>query len=401
MSHQQRDSIAYIGLLAFPEGEAGSRRMLGIARTLAECGENVTVVAGRGEYSPVSLMQSPGALGTIRHVGIGEYDRNWPVPKKMWHVFFAGGQRTVQWLDNQPTKPKAVILYGTSAPFLTRLLGWCKHHKVPLICDVVEWYSAGQLGGGLVNPIHLEMQFALRRLVPQCDGVIGISSLLCNYYECRGCATLRMPPTLDTASVACRIDEPRAGGPIQIVYAGVPHKKDLLGNVIEGLKQYDPTGRQFRLTVLGPDARTLDRVFPGYPRAVVEAVGRIPHGEVLNRVRSADYTVLLRPNLRYANAGFPTKVVESMTCGTPVVCNLTSDLGQHLREGKNAVVCSDETPEAFVDALRRIAAMDHAEVRQMREEARKQAERDFDYREYADCMKMFLARVISPASDGI
>ena len=50
-------------------------------------------------------------------------------------------------------------------------------------------------------------------------------------------------------------------------------------------------------------------------------------------------------------AGFPTKVVESLALGTPVITNLTSDLGFCVFDGRNGVILDarseqDASPEA-------------------------------------------------------
>ena len=43
-------------------------------------------------------------------------------------------------------------------------------------------------------------------------------------------------------------------------------------------------------------------------------------------VKKADYSIIIRDNNLVTRAGFPTKFVESVACGTPVICNDNSDL---------------------------------------------------------------------------
>ena len=118
--------------------------------------------------------------------------------------------------------------------------------------------------------------------------------------------------------------------------------------------------------------------------------GRIPYVDVQEKIASADFTVLLRPNLRYANAGFPTKVSESMMCGTPVIANHTSDLNLYIRDGETGIVVSDETAEACAEGFRKALRM-HAEDKFiMRTAARKEAETAFNYMSYREEMKRFI-----------
>ncbi len=52
-------------------------------------------------------------------------------------------------------------------------------------------------------------------------------------------------------------------------------------------------------------------------------------------IKASDFTVLLRDVNKMTTAGFPTKFVESIACGTPVITNNTSDLSSYLTDGKN------------------------------------------------------------------
>lgn len=118
--------------------------------------------------------------------------------------------------------------------------------------------------------------------------------------------------------------------------------------------------------------------------------GRIPYSDVQNIIAHSDFTVLLRPNLRYANAGFPTKVGESMMCGTPVIANHTSDLNLYIRDGDTGIVVRNESPEACAEGFRMALKMDKNARNKMRRNARKEAERSFDYKVYTDAMKKFM-----------
>ena len=69
---------------------------------------------------------------------------------------------------------------------------------------------------------------------------------------------------------------------------------------------------------------------------MIRCMGRVPRPVVLQTLQETDFTVLIRDaSLRYAKAGFPTKVVESLMSGTPVICNLSSDLDEYLVDGEN------------------------------------------------------------------
>jgi glycosyltransferase involved in cell wall biosynthesis len=114
-------------------------------------------------------------------------------------------------------------------------------------------------------------------------------------------------------------------------------------------------------------------------------LGRISHDEVLKNLEEADFTVLMRSETqRYARAGFPTKVVESLASATPVICNITSDLGNYLVDGENSMIVSGCTAESFAITLKRILALSQVEKAAMKISARKTAEKNFNYLLYKE-----------------
>lgn len=390
--------IAYVGgSFMFPSGDAGGRRVLGNALTLSSLGYLVRVAPSLNGLNHRGLL--PRA--NIHWQGLGEYDSAAsPIRKMSWQLWSCG-EATIRWLHQQADKPAAVIVYGSLRPLLSKLTRWCRRNAVPLLCDLVEWYDGSHMTGGRFGPFHFANEYTMRRLIPSCDGIIAISEYLQNYYGQRGLKTLRVPPTLDVQAVSPSLG-PHATDRLNLLYAGIPGKKDLLNHILRAIASVDPSGSRMRLLIIGPDERTVEQLFPVYPQDAVEIVGRRSHEQVLKSVAKADFTVLLRRNERYARAGFSTKVVESLSCGTPVMCNLTGDLHLYIREGETGLVCRDESCDAFADVLRRALLITTEQRRRMRESSRAEAERAFDYRAFAEPMREFLEQVgIVGASAGI
>jgi glycosyltransferase involved in cell wall biosynthesis len=100
--------------------------------------------------------------------------------------------------------------------------------------------------------------------------------------------------------------------------------------------------------------------------------------------------LIRNPEERYAKAGFPSKVVESLANSTPVLCNLSSDLGLYLRDGENAILASDHTPQAVALAMERAAGLSFEERKGMCEAAHNTAKVKFDYRQYQDALASLL-----------
>lgn len=273
---------------------------------------------------------------------------------------------------------------------------YARKHGARIAVNAVEWYALDDerfrgLGGGINL---LKNRIALRHIHVRMGNVIAISTLLYRYYAVRGCRAALIPTIVDMKEYE-GLTHP-AHDRLRIAYAGSPARKDYILNAVRALTLLTAEERsRIEMHLWGPTLSQLRGL--GLPEGLLGACGdalvchgRIPYAEVKQRVAEADFTVLLRPDRRYANAGFPTKVGESMACGTPVICNLTSDLGLYVRDGETGLVLSDESPEACAAGLRRALKMTADELEAMRGAARREAEEAFDYRNYSGVLRRFL-----------
>ena len=81
----------------------------------------------------------------------------------------------------------------------------------------------------------------------------------------------------------------------------------------------------------------------GWNRKVPNAVhfmGRIDHLEVIRMVKASDWAIILRENNRVVKAGFPTKLVEAISCGTGVIVNTFSNITDYI-SNENGIIIRD------------------------------------------------------------
>jgi glycosyltransferase involved in cell wall biosynthesis len=388
--------VAQVGPFLFPWGQPGSRRVYGVARSLAAAGYDVVVASGEdGPATPTRLDEVDGP-GSVRYLGLGEIpsaEASRLSRSVQW--FLRWGQRTAHWLDAQPTLPSHVVVAGGDAPYMLHLRRWCRRNRIPLIADVVDWYSPQQLRGGVLGPPHLSAQAALRYYYPRCDGIIAVSSFLERHYRDRGRRVLRVPPTLDVQNLAVPDTGAGSGGPdLTLVYAGSPGRKDLIIDMIRAVDRLDREGARIELRIYGPSPQQVRRLLGAEPPpGSVRLLGRLPQQEIPRALQEADFSVLLRRPERGNQAGFPTKFCESLANGTPVIANLTSDLGGYLTDGREGLVCADHSVTGLGETLRTALRLTPGQRRQMREAARRRALNSFDFRAYAEPLGTFLDTV--------
>lgn len=376
--------IAYVGPVGFPEGGAAARRILGNAKALVSSGYDVVIVSGQRPGPEGEMFEvEPG----IRCVSVNERDAE-HLPDVLRYLRYAVmGARSKRWLEAQNDLPHAVILYSGYSPYLLQFMGWARRRCVPLLFDAVEWYEAASLPSFFVSPYYWNTELAMRVLIPRLDGVVTISDALERYYRTKGMLTARVPPLFDPEEILPSLDNTYINGPLRLVYAGSPGRKDLIDTVIEAVIRNDAGAGRLRLDIAGVSEAELRNRLPLHERSGVVpeclvAHGRVSHARSMELVRQADFSVFLRHENRVSTNGFPTKFVESMALGTPVITNITGDLATHLIDGATGFICPEPTLAALDVALSRAITLDTDSRRVMRHAARAEAIRAFGYKEY-------------------
>lgn len=384
-------TVAIVGPFSFPDGGAAARRILGNARTLVDAGYDVIIGAGQMDSPEV-----PHQYEGIKIVSLSERTAE-HLPTLIKHLrYVLMGKKTVEWLTNMHPKPSAVILYSGYAPYFIRLLSWCKKNNVPLIFDAVEWYGPHRISGGRFGLYRLSFILSMKYFAVNAKNIIAISRYLEAYYKNRGCSTIRIPPTLDTMKNTSQIEKKERRA-LRLGYTGNPtDNKDLLELMIEAVIQVNQGEMIVEFHIAGPTSLTLlafnclkNRGMTSLPNYIV-AHGRVSHDESIEIIQNCDFSVLLRPLNTDSQAGFPTKVVESMSVGTPVICNITSDLSDHIIHRKTGMICEKPDSEILADTIREAASLNAEELAAMRDVTKNHAVKNFDFRNYCSSLPKFI-----------
>ncbi|MDF3125756.1 glycosyltransferase [Rheinheimera sp. 1928-s] len=373
--------ILYIAPFSFPDGGAAARRVYGNCLTLKAAGYDVAVASAQiGEYK-------------TSYNGIDVYSLNErkfeSLPRYLKHfLYFNAGSKAIQFLDSLDVKPTAIILYSGYSPYLIKLRLWCNKNKVKLIFDAVEWYDPPNVFAKYCSPYYLNIELAMRYLLPKCDGLIVISRYLKEYYQSRGVDLVLMPPTIDISSVLPRLDGNKSDF-VKVCYAGsIGIKKDFLADIIQAIYQINEAGSRVQLHIAGlsftdlQDKGFLQGLNPTKVKEIIYAYGMLSHKDSLDLVKNSDFSIVFRPPFRNVQAGFPTKFVESMSLGTPVIGNFFSDLELYLVDNVNGIVCNDYTISSLKNALLRCSELEN--LSELRKNARLTAEKHFDCLKYSN-----------------
>lgn len=304
------------------------------------------------------------------------------------------GIEALWYIKKNNLKPDLIIYYGCSSRFLLPLLNYSKKMKIQLIADVVEWYDYSPILLSKQWPLALDFHLGMTRLIPKCDKIITISTFLEKYYRERGKITLRIPALIDTNS-HCNKElgvTDFDAKMLNLIYAGIPGKKDMLSPIIKSVIALNKTGYLICLHILGLSNQELKRDYGLIGQKGIVCHGKVDQQQVKSFLQKADFSVLLRTSKRNANAGFPTKFVESLNAALPVIANYTSDLEQYLIEGYNGFVVNGCSENDLTEKLKIVYNHGREVWGQMRENALNTAKRSFDFRLYTRILASFISQ---------
>lgn len=179
-----------------------------------------------------------------------------------------------------------------------------------------------------------------------------------------------LPPAVDLERFRMEGERPSAG-PLQVVYAGTVGLAQGVGTLVEAAHLAGP--ETVEVTIAGDGAeREAIAAAAAHGEGRVRLAGRLSHAEVPALLAGADVAVvLLRDRPLFARA-VPTKILEAMAAGTPVVLSARGEAAELVRAGGAGVVVEPEDPGALAGALRELSG-DRPRLREMGERARAHA----------------------------
>jgi glycosyltransferase involved in cell wall biosynthesis len=372
--------IIYVGSVEVPSASAASRRILGNAKAIKYAGYNVLIGGAQ-----------QGEQGYITHEGIDIFEvgeRKYEnLPTLLKYLAYARmGKLTVEWLDTLDCDIEAVVLYSGYSPYLLRLLPWCKKRNIPLVFDAVEWYVAPTKLQALFNPYYWNIELAMRYLIPKTKNVICISSYLQRYYHSKNCNTVVLPPLLDIKSFENSI-EFFLDNTFILSFTGRPGLKEIFDNYLEAvltIHEKKLLSKKVVLHVAGlPNNEVLmypsckKRGLTALPEYIINE-GFVSIKRCLEITAASHFSVLQRNNNRVCQAGFPTKFVESLSLGTPVIANEISDVCDYIIDNKSGIICKGESTNDLLDAILKAASFSGSRYLSFRINAQIYATKYFD-----------------------
>ena len=387
-----KGTIIYIGGFELPDKNAAAHRVLSIGKICRELGYNVVFIG-----IDMELGYRNDVLNT-KHIiqGFECWSRPYPKTNRQW-INYLSNIRFLIAVANQYKDVNAIIAYNYPAIALMRLKKYCTKNSIKIIADCTEWYST--IGKNIIFKVIKGIDSFLRMRVIQkkLDGLIVISSYLEGYYQrCKN--VVRVPPLVDFSEEKWNVTQSELDSDkVNLVYAGSPGKtKDKLKLFIENLYELKEI-TNFTLNIIGltkeqycDEFKELRPILNQLGERIVFH-GRLSHVDSLKYVMMSDFTVFFRDDTRTTKAGFPTKFVESISCGTPVITTRNSDLEQYIFEGENGFFVDIDDKKSVELIFRKVFKMKKEDIKIMKKNCYES--NIFLFRNYNDQIKQLLYNI--------
>lgn len=301
---------------------------------------------------------------------------------------------------------ESIITYQspTYAVVLKKIAEWCICNHIPYIVNCADLPIFDQQS--FIRRIVMKNNWSMMHKINQeyASGIIAVSKYIEDFYRKPNRHSVVIPPLFDSKN---KNNNPTVKNEIPtFIYAGTPFKakgqeikpqgmKDRLDCIIDMFLKVSQKGEKYIFNIVGISK---EEYISGVPRHAdslrkeerIQFMGRKSHAETLNYVSLSDFSINYRDENIMTLAGYSTKIVESVSLGTPVVINDIGDTFRYLEQNVTGIKLSKDEAESvkIITALCRMPVEERFELK----EKCKSAE-VFEWRKFVGLIDAFLTKI--------
>ena len=278
------------------------------------------------------------------------------------------------------------------------ILKVARKHRVKLILESCEWYDIKAFRHGRFDIRYFQFLWCFKNLFKKVDGVVAISRLLKKYYSEDGTKCVVIPGIHDVEKIDYRENLPK-GEKLKLLFSGnIGGGKEMFSELLDAIYMLKTEGKTVELHIFGPSMEAVilnldsegKRAYKNIEDRIIFH-GKIPQDKMTQACSQYDFGIFFRPDRRSSHAGFPTKLGEYLSAGTPVITNDTGDISLVMENGVNGYMLSTTADaEEIKTVLNVCIAQSQKERNNMRKAARATAIKRLDYHDYVEALKNFL-----------
>ena len=279
----------------------------------------------------------------------------------------------------------SVLLYNPRFIFFFPIYVTCKVLQLPVIIEKTELEESIQTDKLVHKLIRFTDSFDKFLFKHFCTHLIVISYRLSQFYAKyypQDKITV-IPAIVDTSRFATNTPK---NNKYTIGYLGSFAQKDNVKGIIHSFSLAVKEMPQLKLKLIGfnNQKKTIDQLIHrlGLDDSV-EQSGLIGYENVTDWLQKCDLLISYRNSEAYSTFGFPTKLVEYLATGIPVICSNIGDINHYLQHNINAYLVEPEDDSSLKNAI--IDRYKHYQhFNTIGSNGRLIAETFFDYKLYMD-----------------
>jgi glycosyltransferase involved in cell wall biosynthesis len=251
----------------------------------------------------------------------------------------------------------ADVVVGESPPLFTAAAGAvyaARKHAAYVVNVADRWPASAVELGVLRNRCAIVAASALERWVYQRADLIlapteGIVGSLAHVAQAAD-KVRRVWPVVDLTRFDPR--SPDGAGPLRLLYAGTVGLAHGLDVLIEASRLAGPEVVQTTIAGDGADADRIDAIIREHRVVNVRMLGGVAAERVPDLYRQCDASVVLLRDLPIFAGALPTKMLEAMAAGRPLLLSARGEAAQLLERAGAGLVTSPGDPAALAEACR-------------------------------------------------
>lgn len=366
------DTIIYYGGFSLPDKNAAANRVVSNGKIFKSLGYNVIFLGADYEDNSYTGIRSlsENMFTEVHPTGVAQWLRQILIFKNLKEI-----------VKNRDSV-KLVILYNV--PFVTLCIAksFFRKYGIEVAYDCTEWTQSTE--GNFVKKAfkYIDELFVRKFTHKVADRVIVISRMMENAYKGTK-KLLRLPPLVDLSDNIWHQKADKTTGEFVFCFAGFPGgNKEHLHKVAQAFMKL--ADKNVVLKIAGVEKVQFCTMYPEIkPSSNIEFLGRLSHADTIKLIMESDCYVFVRPSDRRNNAGFPTKFVESYTCGATVITTDVSDVKQYADKTDDCVILENTNEDELCQAMTSVMAKyDPSQTKSLRA--------DFDYNNFIDETRLWL-----------
>lgn len=344
-------SVVIAGDFGAGDGGAPFARVSQIALGLAGagCAVHVFGLSGRRKGATYGLVTEPIfgrdsiALYGWKGGKMGRLSRlRW-----FWNTYQSSAQVTGA-IASEIDQRTVLILYGRSYRRLMPLANIAKKCGATLVWDTTEGIERFRGRGGKCSPIYIDWWLGTRALARSADLVTAITNSLADRYA-SVCRRVMVLPVLGEWSRCVQSEARRSSSAFRLIVFGALREKDAPQTVLDSVSLLSARKVNLEIHLVGRynDDRT-SRGFAARLLALSNATtsivgqGAMAKGDMISLFETADCFMLLRPDTPAERLAFPTRIVEILMYGKPLITSDVGDVSRYLQNGRDAIVIQND-----------------------------------------------------------